>query len=460
MAKILHVHHPPPKAQRHTQANDHFTDAGNAERLVRRQGANMIYVPPWKKWGVWNGKRWSFETAGAQMVQWAKETARSILAAASRIADADTRRRAAAWALKSESLQRIRAMIELATAEPGVAVFPDQLDVNPWKLNCLNGVVDLREGWLADHRREDFITKLCPVEYRYERTCRTFERFLDRIFNGKKDLISYLQSALGYGATGSVREQVLFFLYGQGANGKSTLLNAVRETLGPDYASEAPPDLLMVKRDSHPTERAALFGQRFVTTVEVTEGRRMAEVLVKQLTGGEPIRARRMREDFWSFDPTHTIFLAANHRPEIRGTDLAIWRRIKLIPFSVIIAAEEQDRNLPEKLREEYEGILSWLVRGAVDWFKSGGLCDPADVTVATREYRLEMDLLGEFLGEMCVEGPDTWAKAADLLEAFRTWNGKAALSATAFGRRLAERGFTKDKLRGARIWRGIGLRA
>jgi putative DNA primase/helicase len=277
-----------------------------------------------------------------------------------------------AWSFKSESAARINAMIDLARSEPGIPILPDQLDREPWLLNVQNGSIELRTGKLREHRRDDYITKLAPVEYDEAATCPTWDGFLDRIMDHNRDVMGYLQRAVGYSLTGDVSEQVIWFLYGCGANGKSTFLGAILALLG-DYAMQAVSDLLMAKNhEAHPTERADLFGKRFVCTIETEEGKRLAEALMKQMTGGDRMRARRMREDFWEFPPTHKIFLAANHKPTVRGTDHAVWRRIKLVPFTVRITDAEKDRQLPEKLKKEVLPGLQWVVY-SVRMVTSGG---------------------------------------------------------------------------------------
>ena len=258
---------------------------------------------------------------------------------------------------------------------------------------------------------------------------------------------------------------MLFFLFGYGSNGKSTLLNAIRDTLGPDYAIESLPELLLAKKgEAHPTERAQLFGKRLVTTVELEEGRRLAESMVKPLTGSDTITARRMREDPWSFKPTHTIFLSVNHKPEIRGTDYAIWRRIRVVNFEAKFEKNKNaDKELPEKLALERAGILAWLVSGAKDWYRYG-LDDAPRIRAATDEYQAEMDIVGKFV-EKCVTGDDAYtALAGELYDAYTEWNKNAVggepMTQTLFGRRFAERGLMKGKDPQTHrvLWRGIGL--
>jgi len=280
--------------------------------------------------------------------------------------------------------------------------------------------------------------------------------------DGHADLITFLQRAVGYSLTGSVAEQVLFLLWGTGANGKSTFVNAVLDVLGNDYAMQAPDGLLTVKKgDAHPTERADLFGKRFVSSIEIEDGARLAESMVKQLTGGDSIRARRMREDHWQFTPTHKLWMAANHKPTIRGTDHAIWRRVKLVPFVVTIADADQDKGLGEKLKGERAGILAWSVRGCLDWQKNG-LGNPDAVRQATAEYRGEMDVIGAFVAECCIENDRFTAKASTVYAAYSKWcqaNGEYAVNQRRFGLAITERGIERYTNNG--IWyRGLGLDA
>ena len=352
-------------------------------------------------------------------------------------------------------------MIALARSEPDVPLEPHQLDANPMVLNVLNGTLDLQTGKLEPHRRENLITKIAPVEYKPEASCPAWKAFLDQIMEGNHALIYFLQRAVGYALTGNISEQALFFLYGTGANGKTTFLIVVLALMG-DYGCQAAPDVLLAKRgETHPTEVADLAGRRFVSTVEVAEGRKLAEVMVKQMTGGDRLKARRMRQDFFEFEPTFKIFLAANHKPTIRGTDWAIWRRIRLIPFTVTIPEDEQDKALAKKLKAELPGILNWALKGCLEW-KRNGLKVPDEVRNATAEYRAEMDMLAAFIEARCVIGGDFSVTAKDLYAAYVEWcdeNGEHSETRVRLGIRLRERGFEPCRnTRGNRTWRGIGL--
>jgi putative DNA primase/helicase len=263
---------------------------------------------------------------------------------------------------------------------------------------------------------------------------------------------------VGHGLTGDVSEQALWFFYGTGANGKSTFLATILALLG-DYAMQAVSDLLMVKHhESHPTERADLFGKRFVATIETEEGKRIAEALMKQMTGGDKVRARKCFKDFFEFDATHKIVLAANHKPTIKGTDHANWRRIKLVPFTVTIPDEEKDKELPQKLKNELPGILAWAVRGCLDWQKYG-LGEPEEIKAATDKYRVEQDSVEGFIKECCAIHPEFRVKASTLFGAYETWSGDKLMTLRAFGDRLREKRFeSKRGHGGAYFWHGIAL--
>jgi putative DNA primase/helicase len=378
-----------------------------------------------------------------------------------------TRKAMVTWARHTSSAGGIHNM--LAMAKSDLAVGPEELDTDPWLFNLLNGTLDLRTGRLREHRREDFITKVAPVAFDPDAECPRWRGFLATTFASDDELIGYLRRLVGYCLTGVTEEHILPFLHGDGANGKSTFCETVLRLLGPDYAMKAAPDLLMTKRgESHPTERADLFGKRFVACVETEEGRRMAEALTKELTGGDRVRARRMREDFWEFTPTHHVWLVGNHKPAVVGTDHGIWRRIKLIPFQVVIPEAQQDKKLGAKLAGELPGILNWALAGCLEW-QRGGMREPAVVRAATGEYSAEMDQVGRFLDEHCDRGPQFLAGATELYQAFREAYPDAGINQRSFGTRLGQKGFlnrdpaTGKEYRtnlGKHAWKGLRLRS
>jgi P4 family phage/plasmid primase-like protien len=434
---------------------------GNAQRLVAGHGADMRYSPAWGKWLVWDDWRW-LPDATAEVCRRVKDTVREMYRATALLSD-EEREDLVRWALRSESVPATREMLEHAKSEPGIPITPSELDRDPWLLNTPSGTLDLRTGNLREHLREDLLTKLTPVPYIPDACCPTWLAFLEQILPDP-DVRAYVQKALGYSLTGDVREQVLFFAYGSGSNGKSTLIKAILEILGSDYAKQAAPDVLVAsKQDRHPTELADLAGVRFVATIEVSEGKTLAEALVKQLTGGDRLKARRMREDFWEFEPTFKLLLAANHLPTIRGSDWGIWRRIKLIPFTVTIPDAHQDKRLPAKLRDEYSGVLAWLVAGCLAWQHEGLVAPPA-VEAATAGYRAEADVFGAFLDERCSFRREARITSQELYDAYQSWcfaNNETALPQNRVGTRLAGRGCTATRTGSPQVrgWAGVELR-
>jgi putative DNA primase/helicase len=434
-------------------------DAGNAERLADRHGANLRYCYPWGKWLVYDGARWRVDDRGA-VVRLAKETARAVFEEAKEAPDDETAKRLGKWASSSLSEGKLRAMLSLAQSEPGVPVLPEEMDASKDLLNVLNGTIDLRTGELREHRREDLITKMAPVEYDPDAGAPLWTATLERVLPSA-ELRAFFKKLCGYALCGDTSEHLLPVLYGTGANGKSTVLNTLLAVAG-DYGMQAAPDLLVAKKGGHPTELADLFGMRLVASIEVEDGRRLAESLVKQLTGGDRVKARRMRQDFWEFDPTHTVFMAVNHKPIVKGTDLGIWRRIRLIPFTETIAPADQDKQLPEKLRAELPGVLAWAVAGCLEWRREG-LKVPEEVKKATAGYRSEMDVIGDFMADRCFRGDALQVPKDELYKAYQVWcddAGERCETKRKFGMLLIERGIEdgRNSDRTKRIWKGIGL--
>lgn len=450
------------------------SDLGNARRLVRDHGEDIHYCTRFAKWYEWRDGYWRDDETD-EIVRLAKATVGTIYSDAANTTDESERKALAKHALKSEGEQRIHAMIGLAESEPGIPIRPDELDCDPWLLTVKNGTLDLRTGKLGPHRREDLITKRAPVTFDPDASCIRWTAFLESIFAGDADLIRFVKRALGYSLSGSTRERVLFILHGVGRNGKGTMLEVVRAILGPDYSSDTPTDTLLVKRDSGiPNDIAKLRGARFVTASEVDEGRRLAEATVKKLTGGDMVSARFMRGEFFDFMPAFKLWLGTNHKPDIRGTDRAIWDRLRTIPFGVRFVKPDEEPDAPvelhadpllrEKLLEEAPGILAWMVQGCLEWQRDG-LGYPKAVKDATAGYRAEMDILGNFISDCCVVSESAHATAKDLYGAYNRWcesTGEKPMTQTMVGKRLTERGFDSaqvGKVR-ARTWIGIGIRS
>jgi putative DNA primase/helicase len=446
-----------PKDASTSSDGEHLTDVGNARRFVAQHGAKIRFCHTTKRWYIWSGRRWRQDLTGG-IERLAKKTVRTIYEQAAQENDDEQRKRIGAWAKTSESRGRITAMIDLAKSERGVPVKPEDLDADPWALNFSNGTLDLRTGELRAHDPADLCTKMIPFDFDAHAKCPLFKRFLHQIFDNNASLIGFVQRAFGYSLTGSTEEQVIFVFYGSGANGKSTLLETVRAGLG-EYACTADSSLLLAKtHDGVRNDVARLAGTRLVSTGETEAGRYLAESLVKSLTGGDRVAARFLYSEFFEFDAHFKIVLATNHKPTIRGTDNAIWRRVRLVPFSITIPEKEQDKSLPQKLRRELPGILAWAVRGCLKWLQQG-LGQPAEVIAAMQAYREEMDVLGGFLKDKCHVGEDFRETAGTLYLSYRSWcesNGEKLLSQQRFGVALADRGFAPHHTRRARFWLGL----
>lgn len=439
-----------------------LTDFGNAERLASRHGEDIRYVYAWSKFLVWDGTRWKMDDTG-EVERRAKDTVRGIYGEASNVVDSERRKAIVKHATASESRKGVEAMAALLRSEPGIAVRVEDLDADPWLINARNGTIDLRTGDLRPHDRGDLITQIMPVDYDPDAKGPTFEKFLRTILPSPA-MRSFVKRLFGQALYGKVAEHILPIFYGTGANGKSTLLLLVLDVLG-DYGLMAADDLLIVKGNSHPTEQADLFGKRLVVNVETDQGKRLAEGRVKKLTGGEKVRARRMREDFWQFDPSHSLVVGTNHKPHVVGTDNGIWRRLRLVPFGVSIPESEQDKHLGEKLLAEAQAVLAWMMEGCIEWQREG-LGEPHEVKVATEGYRAEMDVLAAFVDDCCVVHPAASAFATPLYEEYVAWcttSGEKIETQTTFGAMLGERGFEKRREtsgegRGRKKYFGIGI--
>ena len=315
-------------------------------------------------------------------------------------------------------------MLELAKSL--LAVEDARLDADPWLLNVENGTIDLRTGRREKHDPRDLLTKMAPVRADRSAKCPLFKKFLKRITGDDADFQAFIQKAVGYSLTGITTEQVLFFVHGKsGNNGKSTFVNLIRDMLG-DYGLHTPTETLLVKQydNAIPADLARLDGARMVTAIEANFNRHLDEAKIKSMTGGEPITARFMRQNFFQFVPVFKLWLVANDRPRVRGTDEAFWRRVRGMPFTVKIPEAERDPDLPTKLRAEWPGILAWAVRGCLKW-QSEGLGEPDVVRSATKGWQQEMDHLKRFIAEMVDIAPGYKIAASQLFDRYEKWCGQ-----------------------------------
>ena len=333
-------------------------------------------------------------------------------------------------------------------------------------LNVMNGTIDLTDGSLNPHRREDMLTHLAPVAYDRDAECPLWDATLELVQGGDEEMIAFLRRLAGVFLSGLCTEHILPIFHGEGSNGKSTMVQALIGVLGPDLAMPAMPGMLMLKKHaSHPTEIAMLRGKRLIVQMESGQDERIDEEKLKNLTGNDRIATRGIGEDPWSFDPTHTLVMCTNYKPVIRGTDLGIWRRRLLIPFTVCIPADKVDKDMPAKLRAEYPGILTWMVRGCLEWQREG-LNPPEKVLAATEEYRQSQDILQRFFAEECIlsTAHGVMAKAGELYDRFKAWAEKGGEKDIMSGKEFGERIKTDQRFKCKRessgmFYHGIGLR-
>lgn len=387
-----------------------FSDEALALRFAAKYSDELRYVAAWGKWFLWRGTHWKPDDTLR-----AFDLARAIC----RVASAELLPEKAKLAAQIASAKTVAAVVQLARADRHHAATVDQWDTDPWRLNTPGGIMDLRTGILAPHDRFRYMTKITAVSPSGD--CPLWLAFLKRITGDNQEIIKYLQRVAGYALTGSIREHAMFFLWGTGANGKGVFLGTLMGIFG-DYATTAPMTTFIdTQTQQHPTDLAGLRGARLVTAQETQSGRRWDETKIKAMTGGDKISARFMRQDFFEYLPEFTLMIAGNNKPGLRSVDEASKRRINLIPFTVTIPEGERDKDLAEKLREEWPGILQWMIEGCLDW-QAKGLSPPPAVRGATDEYLESEDTFNAWIEECCVTGKDQWGIGARLWNSWRAW--------------------------------------
>lgn len=439
------------------------TDTGNGQRFAQRMRDVVRYCVGEHRWYLWDGSRWGADTLN-RTLHLTQEIVRDLYVEAATLAGAD-RDRLEQWAQTSQSLGRREAMLRIAAAEPGIAIAPDQLDADPWLLSVRNGVVDLRTQSLRDFAPADLCTRRAEVDHDPRATCPLWRKHIEFVTRGDAALAAWLRRAVGYTLTGLTSEQQLFFLWGTGNNGKSTLLDVILALLG-SYAVVGDESLL-TSTSGHPTQLADLRGARLVVCDETDREKKLAEQRIKMMTG-KRIKARYMRQDFFEYTPRFQVWISGNHKPEIRGGDDGIWRRLRLVPFTAKLTDDMKILDYEEILKGELAGILNWALDGLADWVKLGQLGGVHAVDAASSEYRKEEDHVGQWLDELCVASPDAVEDTARLFASWSYWattRGYDVGNATRLGRELTARGFVpandgKTVRIEGRVTRGrVGLR-
>ncbi len=423
-----------------------------AYRLAREHRGRILHVHG-LGWHTWDGTRWVEDQRGAA-TRAVLDTLRIALAES--LTDKDLR----ADVRRCESASGVRGVLDIAAALPAFACTIADLDADPYLLNVANGTYDLSNHALRPHNPADRITKVCAAAWDPDATGPAWARFLATSLPDT-DVRGFLQRYVGHALVGTVLEHHLAILTGAGRNGKGVFYGAVAHALG-DYAVSAEPDLFMHRDGAHPTGEMDLRGARWVVVSESDRGRRLAEATVKRLTGGDRIRARRMRQDFVEFPASHTAALVTNHLPKVSGDDPALWSRLRVVPFDVVVPEDQRDPHLPEKLQLEADAVLAWAIDGWSE-YRTGGLADPDAVTRATSDYQTASDAVARFLAERCFTSGAVSVKFADLYAEWVKWQtdeGADPMSRRAFGDALDKTGHASVRGSGNVAYRqGVALR-
>jgi putative DNA primase/helicase len=432
------------------------SDMANAARLAKRHGKDLRFTAA-QGWYVWDGRRWAADDKSIRVQALAKETAKSIFG---EIENAGDRAAVFKHAKRSQSKGAIEAMMWLARSEPGILAKITDFDANGWQLNVANGTLDLKTCELNPHERSDLISNIVEITYDPVAEAELWDAFLWRVVDRNDDLYAYLRRFVGYLLVGDISEQSLHFLYGLGSNGKSVFCEVLMRLLG-EYAIAASPDLVMLKRHSGiPNDVARLRGVRAALMNETSQGARFDEAKLKDLTGSDTLSARFLHQEFFDFRPTHRIIIRGNHKPAINGTDEGIWRRLRLVPFTVTIPEDERDAHLLSKLEAELPGILNWALRGCLEWQKEG-LKPPGIIAEAVRAYREESDVLGRFIAETCEVRKMAQVKSSMLFKSYQQFAeaaGERWMQAKDFPNEMERRGFTTRRLKTGVVFEGIEL--
>ncbi len=450
----------PEEEQPAVKPSDTFelSDLGNAERLIAKYGDDFRYTHS-LGWFAWNGFRWVRDDGDLLIRRRCIDVVRGIHDEAVNTAeDKEKFKSLKKFAVKSEAASKINAIPTIAQTMLSATL--DVFDQHPMLINFRNGTLDLKTNEFREHRRGDYITQATAVDYDAAATSDVWEKFVRQILP-TDELHDYVQDAIGYSLTGSVREQCMFICFGTGSNGKSTFTDTIINAFG-DYGKAVPSKLMASgASEQHPTLLTELQWRRFASAQETKENGRLDESMIKQLSGGDIITAHKMRKDYYDFAPTHKLWLSTNHKPTIRGTDHGIWRRMRMIPFTVSIPDELKDRELANKLKQDYQAVLNWSVIGAMRWAVRG-LISPSVVQQATDEYQAEQDTIGQWIEDCVVENKASRISKKVVYDSYCGWcdeNGyKHPMVQRKLADRLTERGYKSVRTARTRMWEGISL--
>lgn len=442
-----------------------LSDVGNAERIIALCGSIIRYDCIRDKFFIWNGKYWEMDSSNS-IFTLAKTMLKKLMAEADSLTGGEDttlqelKKMYKTFAVRSENDSRIRAMVNQLKSQREIMLNNSDADI--YLLNLKNGTMDLRTGCLKEHSRDDYITRIAEIDWDGNAECPRWLEFLHKVFSGDKEMLDFVQRSAGYSLTGSQREQCFYMLYGSGANGKTTFLNTIKMISG-DYSDILKPSSLMSRlfEDGARGDLAKLSGKRFVSSSELNEGQYFDESLLKAMTGGETIPVRFLYGEEFNLKPIFKIWMSTNDRPKIRGTDLGIWRRVRLIPFLYTFRDDERDKDFFEKnILPELPGILKWAVEGCLKWMNEGVII-PQKSLAEVEDYREEMDIVQRFLDENCITGEPYNVKVGMLYERFSAWcarTGEKSISCVKFSKKMKEKGFEQYKDKNSRYWDNIAF--
>lgn len=442
-----------------------FTDTANAARLADLHAGRIHYVAAWNSWIVWRGGHWMRDERGVRIAEKAKDVGREYLKDAARAKDDARRTALAKWGTASLSAGRIRAMVELARGIDGILLDHTRLDADPWLLCVRNGVIDLRTGMLREADPADLMTMQAPVEWHDDAEAPRFMRSLEE-WHPDPDVRDYVQRVVGSALVGEQVDHRFIIHYGPGGNGKGTFVRALLRVLGPYAVTPHLSLLVQQKHGEHDTVKASLFRARLAVASETERRVKLAEASVKNLTGRDTIRCRRLYENEWEFEPSHSLWLQTNYLPEIAGRDEGIWRRIRVVPWTNTFERKNATEDLDEVLATEASGILRWAVQGVQKWMENG-LTEPEAVIRATMAYRKAEDVFARFANDIgLVFDPDAEIRRSELNTELDDWSAGegARIHKKDFKAWLVENGAKESQQRtgpdGKREWwwSGVGI--
>jgi putative DNA primase/helicase len=444
-----------PQQERQAKKRKPLTDIINEDTVARQfakvYAGKLLYCHGRNAWYVWDGSLWQIDQTD-QVFQWVRELTRQLCAS-----EPKDRTR-----FVCNATRFAKGVEVFARSDPTFAVTAEAWDRDRFLLGTPDGTVDLETGKLRQSEPSDRITRSTAIAPSNHADCPLWLQFLEEATGGDADLIRFLQQWSGYALTGDTREHALVFIYGPGGNGKSVFLNVLTAILNTYGTTAAMDTFTASKSDKHPTDLAMLRGARLVTASETEEGKPRAEARIKQMTGGDPITARYMRQDFFTFIPHFKLTIVGNHQPVLRNVDEASRRRFNIIPFTR--KPERPDPQLEEKLKAEYPAVLRWMIEGCRDWQRNR-LTRAASVVAATADYFVEQDLFAQWLEEQCdvdIENSAKWEYTTDL---FASWSayaraaGEEPGTAKSFAPAMRRKGFKPYRRNQARGWCGIRLK-